>query len=826
VEDVSTRTRPPVLSPGQRLGHFEIRRLLGAGGMGVVYEAQDLRLERRVALKVLGPDLFRDDVARQRFIREAQLAASITHPNVATIHEVDEQEGRPFIAMELVPGKTVKTQVHSGPLPIREVLSMGQQVCSALQAAHQLGIIHRDIKSSNIIVTPSGQAKVLDFGLAKAFSTAPIDAPSEDSRRGRVSSSPSSLEVEPHGVTSEGAIVGTASYVSPEQASGGPLDARSDIFSLGVVLYEAASGKLPFRGRSDQELLAAIRSEEPTPPRLDRPSLGALSEVIAKCLSKEPEGRYESAADLREELARLQEVSIRRPAIRKVLQAVTGRRTLWVAAALILAALIGKGFFPTGETIPGPALQSIGTIAVLPFENVSNDPNENYLASAVPLELTSRLGQVGALKVIPWTFIKQLRNDPASLQDIRGMTGADAVVEGSVQLQPDQTDGAGKLVHVKAQLFDTRSGMQIWSEDFERDLGDFMSLQANLAQQIAGQIRVKLERREQIRISSSRQVQAEAMELYLRGREAFEERTQDQLNEAVEYFRLAIQRDAQFAEAYVGLADCLLLLTTYFNALDSPAAYREASEATARALEIDSELAEAWASQAFARYLLTWDWEQAELDFKRALELAPNSAVAHCWYADFLSAMGRHAEAIAESRVAEARAPLSPIMSRDVAWAHFFARQYDETLAQLRKTLAVRPDFVPARSLLGRTYLQMGMYDAAIAELEPLGAAYRGMLGQAYAAAGRIEDAERLLGMLTSGSPRDPTTPLAGGVLPYEVVLLLVSLGETDAAFAWLERAFEERDPTLVSLKTDPMLDSIRPDARFDDLLARMSFPP
>jgi len=801
------------LGPGTTLGHFQILDLLGAGGMGRVYKARDSSLGRLVALKILSGDLFEDEEARSRFLREAQLASLLIHPNIATVHEMNEERGVLFIAMELVPGRNLKQTLQSGPLPIKNVLSLGVQVCDALSAAHKLGIVHRDIKSSNIMVMPDGRVKVLDFGLAKALSETPRLATEADLTPTRVASSRAATgSSDDEGLTGRGAALGTPSYMSPEQAAGFIVDERSDIFSLGVVLYEAATGDLPFKGETDRDVLEAVRHANASlPERSDVTRLDGFQKVLVKCLAKKPEERYEAAQLLREDLERLQR--------RTGAVAGSARSRPWIALSLVVVvvlAFLGHRFWWRPETVTHPYIRTIG---VLPFENVSGDPEENYLAAAVPLELTSRLGQIPALKVVPWTFMTRYREKSTSLNQINQESGAEAVLEGAVALVPREPGGPPTLVRIQAQLFDTQTGVLLWSSSVERDLGSFLRVRGEIAQEIAGLVQVQLAQRERLQIASTRDVDPEAMALYLKGREALEDRTEAGLNRAVEHLQDSVQRDPRFAEAYVGLAEAYVLLSAYWGVMSSERAHQLAVRATGRALAIDNTIGEAWASQAFADYVLAWDWPKAIEEFRRALELAPHSAEVHHWYADYLSAIGHHEEALVHSRMAESRSPLSSIYSRRVAWTLYFARRYNDAIDQLEKTLATHPDFVPARTLLARALVQTGRYDEAIAELQAVGDSYSAMLAQVYAVAGRREEVEKVLKSLLAGNTADP-------VLPYEVALIYAALGDADPAMEWLQKAFRIHDPNMVSLKTNPLLDPLRGDERFEDLLRQMEFPP
>jgi len=812
VDPSSVDSHPRGLAPGSRLSHFEIRRVLGVGGMGVVYEARDLRLERTVALKVLAPKLFRDAVAKERFLREAQLAAAITHPNVATIHEVDEEEGTPFIAMELVPGGNIKTHIQSGPLPFRQVLSIGRQVCSALEAAHQLGILHRDIKSSNIIVTPSGQAKVLDFGLAKALlpTSGQGSSSSDDSTRERTSPIPSSLDPRAQGVTSRGAIVGTLSYVSPEQASAGLLDARSDLFSLGVVLYEALSGELPFRGRTAQDIVHAIRSEDPRPLQLGRQVPDELSRILIKCLAKNREDRYRSAAQLRKELERLEDESDRSP--RRV-----GRRAFWVAGALamVFALIAGLEFSGLRSAIFGGASSSpIRSLAVLPFENLSGDPNQEYFADGMTDELISSLAKIEALSIISRTSVMQYKGVKRSLPAIARELDVGGVVAGSVTR-------AGDRVRITAQLIEAATDRHLWAESYERNLENILALQSSVARAIARQVQATLSEQEDRRLNMVSRVNPAAYDAYLQGRYYWNTRTSPGLTRGARYFEQAIQIDPQYAAAHAGLADSYLMMGHY-NVLPRVEAYSKARAAATRALELDDSLAEAHTSLAAIKGDLDWDWEEADRRYQRALELNPSNANAHHWYAMFLSGQARHTEAMAEIERARALDPVSLNISSNACWVYIVARQYDRAIEECEKVTQIDEDYAGAHYYLGVAYDSVERFDEALAALQKARALSPGEaytiagLGRAYARSGDKVAAEEMLAELE-------LLAKTGYVEPTYLAGIHVGLGENDRAMEYLERGYAERAAEMPYLNVEPTWYPLRSDPRFVDLLRKMN---
>jgi TolB-like protein len=473
-----------------------------------------------------------------------------------------------------------------------------------------------------------------------------------------------------------------------------------------------------------------------------------------------------------------------------------------------------RGWFAREDGPAAGAPGDISVLAVLPFQNLSADAGEAYLASAVPMELTARLGRIGALKVVPWTFMKRFGElTPQSLKDIRQRTGADAVVEGSVLAMPGGT-GDERPVQVRVQVYEASTGTQLWSSSFERSLSDFFPLQAEIAAEIANRVHVVLAAREQGLLSASRQVAAPAMEDYLRARQRLE--GEMDLDGAIDLFQRAIRSAPDFAEAYVGLSSCYALQSAYFGHVPAPVATTRALDASNRAIELDARLPEGWAARAFVRFALEGNWAAAEADFTRAMELGPMSVDVLETYSTYLTDRGRHDEAIAISRQAEERAPFSAAASRQVAWAYYMARQFDNAIRQSRRTLEIEPGYVPARTVLARALLFTGRFTEGITELEALGRDYEHTLALGYAMAGRRDDAERLLNRILSSSYDRP-------VVAYAVALVYVALKDGAHAMDWLETAYRERQSSLTELSVDPMLDPIRSNEPFRAFVARVN---
>ena len=756
---------------GQTLGHYRIQEKLGSGGMGEVYLGHDERLERDVAIKVLPAGALADEGARRRFRNEALALAKLSHPNIEAVYDFDTQDGTDFLVMEYVPGPTLSEKLAAEALPEKEIVRLGAQLAEGLAAAHGQGIVHRDLKPANLRLTPDGRLKILDFGLARLLR-------------------PEAEQQATASITAAHAVVGTLPYMAPEQLRGEAVDARTDLYAAGVVLFEMATGRQPFQEKVTTALMHAILHQPCPSPRRFRGALSSrLEQIIEKCLDKNPERRFQSARELRVDLERLATPSASEMILPGRTQARPPRR--------------GSG-------------RQIKSLVVLPLSNLSREPEQDYFAEGMTEALITDLAKIGALKVVSRTSAMRYKGTEKTVPEIAEELNVDGVVEGSVLR-------AGERVRITAQLIHAATDTHLWAESYERDLRDVLALQSEVARAIAAQIHVKLKPHERARLASARRVDPAAHEALLKARFHWSRWDPAGFQKAIEYFGQAIALDPTYAPAHAGLADSYAFLG-YWGFLPPQEAYPRANAAARKALELDDWVAEAHRALAWVHWFYDWELLLCEKELRRALALRPGDPVAHAAVGVFEAVIYEdHERAWAQVKRAQELDPLSVYVGTMAGWILFWARRYPEGIEQARRVLELDPACLQAQVILGCCLTRASRHDEAILTVEravqvwgiPL---VKTFLAAAYAAAGRKEDALPILKELAEGGGPGPSSlALLGSVFAV--------LGEWDRAFECLEKAYRERDAMLFWVKVTPLLDPIRTDARYLDLLRRMNFP-
>jgi len=837
-----------VLETGTNLGPYEIRSHLGAGGMGEVYLAYDSRLERTVALKVLPPGLASDQQRMNRFIQEAKATSALNHPNLLTIYEISQDGPLNYIATEFVDGVTLREQMAKRSFTLKEILTISVEICEALAAAHEAGVVHRDIKPENVMLRRRDQiVKVLDFGLAKVTEQFVDKQFSDPDASTRIF-----IQTEPS------VILGTIRYMSPEQARGFSVDARTDIWSVGVVLYEMLTKHPPFSGPTASDLIVSILDREPLPLAEYSTEIPAeLQRIVKRALAKEREKRYQSIKDLAVELENLRlDLEVNRQLERvsstasgsQIARQTTGQianrstsetrnlnlqsqqlsstghlaagirkinKVVLVGFLLLAVLALGVGYWYLSRS----GKSTIDSIAVLPFVNTDADPNVEYLSDGITESLIESVSQLPNVSVIARSSVFRFKGRETDPQAVGRELGVKAVLTGRIIQR-------GERLSISAELVDVGNNHRVWGGQYDRTLSDILAIQSEISREISDQLRLRLTGEQQKRITKHYTEDTEAYQLYLKGLYYWNKRTGDDLKKAIDYFEQAIAKDPQYALAYAGVADCYIVLPIY-SAVPAQEAYLKAKAAALKALEIDHSLAEAHTSLAGIKSDYEWDFSGCESSLKEAISLNPNYATAHHWYAQYLSTMGRHDEALAEIKRAQELDPLSLIINAVVGDTYTKARQYDLAIDQLRKTTEMDKNFVTAHRYLAYAYIEKGMYREAISELQTadsldgntsLADQRAKALSEAYTNGGPQGFWNRQLEFLKDDAGK-------GSVSPYSIASVYARLGDKEQTLSWLEKAYREHDAYVVYLKIDPQFDSFRSEARVVDLMRRIGLP-
>jgi len=779
---------------------YQIIEEIGRGGMGKVYKAHDVEIKEKIALKLLKSEISSDSKAIERFRDEIRLARKIVHQNVGRMYDLGKAEGSYFITMEYVEGQDLKGMIRqSGHLTIGKAISIAKQVCDGLAEAHKLGVVHRDLKPSNIMIDKDGNARIMDFGIART-------------KTGK-------------GITDSGVIIGTPDYMSPEQAEAKEVDQRSDLYSLGVILYEMVTGRVPFEGDTALSIAMKHKGEIPKDPKEYNAQIPEdLSNLILKCLEKDKDNRYQSAGEVRAELENIEKgipttdraIPKRKAITSKETTVTFGLRKLLVPAlvfvGIVIVGIIIWQLLLKKEVVPPPSVPIKPSIAVLPFEDLSPQKDQEYLCDGFSESLINALSKIKELRIPGRTSSFLFKAKERDMQEIGERLNVNTVLEGSVQKAEDKLRITVKLINVSDESL-------LWSEQYSRELDDVFTIQDDITSAIVKELKLSLMGEEGKYLAKRYTKNQEAYNLYLKGRYFHNDRTEEGFRKAIEYFNQAIELDPAYALAYVGLADSYILLGEW-EISPPKEVYPKAKTAVLKALEIDELLSEAHCALAMIKRDYDWDWDGAEKEFKRAIELNPNYPTAHQWYAEYLSCMARHEEAIEEIGIAQELDPLSLIITSTAGILHYDAREYDKGIEQCKKVLDLDSAYSPAHNYLALNYIQKGIYEEAIVELNKAlglggGANLKAYLACAYALAGERAEAQKIFDDLKRMSHQEFVSPF------YYAIYYFV-IGENDQGFKHLDKAFEKRHYSMLFIKNDPWFDGIRSDPRFKALLKKM----